>query len=57
MLYSSSNSEASHNKDYSVVQTFSASPTCGAFLFPLFSRIKHKKDDQAMPDRLEASHN
>jgi len=25
--------KANHNKDYSVVKTFSASPTCGAFLF------------------------
>jgi len=24
--------EAIHNKDYSVVKTFSASPICGAFL-------------------------
>ena len=25
--------KAIHNKDYSVVKTFSASPICGAFLF------------------------
>jgi hypothetical protein len=36
--YISSLLKANHNKDYSVVKTFSASPICGAFLL-----IKNKR--------------
>ena len=50
MLYSSSNSKASHNKDYSVVKTFgSPSTISGGFFILHFS--PQKKDDQAMPGR------
>lgn len=36
--------KANHNKDYSVVKTFSASPICGAFLFSAnYQAFRHRK--------------
>jgi len=41
--YNINNLKANHNKDYSVVKTFSASPICGAFLYQKNNSIPLKQ--------------